>query len=958
MTARRASADADAGIDARHAGVLDADAEIGPDIAWTAPRVHRELFDANADVGPLLTRAIVDVLETSDQAHEQDSPLATLDELGVTALDGRFAELCVDAESGIHDDAPWELWRTARQLGTGQTTLDLRSDRTDLDQAAIPIFAASDVTPTIAIHLDGRFADRKPDQRRDVLDLCLSLAEGCRVHLVVTGFVGRFLWEQHRDQLPTSVTEDFDPRLSPAPGTPRSVADRATTARRQLDPDGTATKVLRALRAETTEMLSYDSILDERGLSGNNRRQVSLKLDREFGLAERIDMPSGDRGLSLRPAGSVYLDAVDAETGKQQRLSALDSNSVTSPPNPSDDSRVSPHAHEGTTGDGSPDLPPGSECNRPAAEGETVTSTVEYVPKRIQPVYLDTPSAVATRTAADSGEIILADAPTKKLKGRDGKRDERVMGWSYEDDTGELTVSTTFVNPCQYATCIARALASHWTWRDILTEDVVGEIFAEHSRRILSDARNIGGLTDDRYDNPELFIEFYQEQEQRLCNLTRELAYGEYEDESAKRSEITQFAKGLAGSLVQLLELAEIELSREVRLPKFSDNWCAPKRRRMLCRTLAHSCAIESLYGHHVTYRHLYESRDDRRNAAMEPEVDARDPLGELVGSLVIVGPGVPDVENDLRRALGTPAELHEDAPEIAVRIPVRATVSRSVIAHTVRRMCERKQLEPTREAVSLFAGFLVTSYDIARAMHWGLEAEERCREIRIDEVRRALAHLAPERLLANSEVNPSMQKTLSVLLGAQMPLSGAEIARRAEITTESFRNNREGFEVVDLLRKTPEGWRVALSFADEQYGERDILPWFVAEEPEEYPHFALVELRRWSDVVFELAEVVGADPERFGDPEDVSRWAFMPPDGGGGDPDRRALVAHRRAAREALCEEWPWLGDVLGVIDAACETPAVVADPPTRTGPVLMGPRLSQQPLAVRDTSGSARSQ
>ena len=936
-----------AGIDARRAGVLDADAVVGPDLDWTAPRVHRELFDVQGNLGQLLTHAIVDVLDATDR--NQPAPRAALAELGVSALDGLFAQLCVNAVSGANDDALWDLLRTTQQLGSGQTSLDLRSDRTDLDQAAIPIFATSDVTPTIAIHLDGRFTDRTAEQRRDVLYLCLSLASGCRVHLVMSGFVGRFLWEQHRDQLPTSVTEQFDPRVSPAPGTPESVAGRATTARRVLDPDGTATMVLRALQAETAEMLSYDALSDELGLSANNRRQVALKLDREFELAERIDMPGGIRGLSLRPAGSAYLDAVNSEIGRQQRLSTVESGSVTSPPNPSDNSRVNPHVREGATEDGPPDQPPESACDRPATEDEAVTATAEYVPKRIQPVYLGTPSSVGTRTAAESGEIALVDTPTEELTGRDGRQDFRVMGWSYDEDWEELTVSATYKNPPQYATCIARALASRWTWRDILTEDVLEEIFSEHSRRILSDARNIGGLTDERYADPELFIEFYQKQEERLCELTRELAYGEFTDESAKRGEITQFAKGLAGSIVQLLDLADVDLSREVRIPELRRNFSSLQRRKDLCETLAHSCSIESLYGHHVTHRHLYEPRDDRRNAAMGLTADARDPFGELVGSLVVVGPNVTDLEDELRSMLQSPDELHEDAPEIAVRIPIRTTATRSVIARTVRRLCKRKRLEPTHEAVSLFAGFVGTSHDVARAIHDGLAAEDTDREIRIDEVRRALGHLGPERLLANSAVNPSMQKALSVLLGAQAPLSGAEIARRAGITGQSFRDNREGFVIAGVLRETPTGWRVALSFADERYGKRDILPWFVAEEPEEFPHIGSVELRRWSDVVFELAEIVGVDPGRFGDPEDVLCWTFMPP--AGGESGRAELIGHWQAAREALCTEWPWLRTVLPIIDAACETPAAVADPPTRTGPVLMGPRLSQRSLGALDT-------
>lgn len=40
-----------------------------------------------------------------------------------------------------------------------------------------------------------------------------------------------------------------------------------------------------------------------------------------------------------------------------------------------------------------------------------------------------------------------------------------------------------------------------------------------------------------------------------------------------------------------------------------------------------------------------------------------------------------------------------------------------------------------------MFDGFLTTSYDVARALHYGLEQENNRREIHIDEVRRALAY-------------------------------------------------------------------------------------------------------------------------------------------------------------------------------------------------------------------------
>ena len=910
------------GIEARRDDVYQADATVGPDVKWTAPRLHRELFDPHTNMGQQLVRAIADIIE------ERDDPYCALEESEVFALDGTYVDLCVGAVSGTENDL-WELLRVSRQLGTGQTSLDLRSPREDLDRATVPIFAASNVTPEIAIHLDARFTDRKAEQCRHVLDLCLALAEGCRVSLVVTEQAGRVLWDRHRDQLPVSVTELFDPRTKPSPGTPRSVADRVETARETLDPDGTATAVLRALHAESSEILSYDDLSRELGLSEENRRQVALKLDRDLEFAERIDYPGAGRGLSLRKAGLEYLDAVETEIGRQQRLP-----SVTSPPNPSDNSRVTPHAYEGEEVGGA-DQP---AEDRPVDEGEAVASTTEYIPKHIQPVYLDTPSSEAARTAADDGEIALIDSPTQELKGRDGEKDHRVMGWSYDDDRDELTVSATYKNPYQYATCIARALASPWTWNRVLTEDVLEEIFSEHSRRILSDARNIGGISDERYEDPALFIEFYQQQEERLCELTRELAYGECQDETAKRSEITQLAKGLAGSIVQLLDLAEIDLSREVRIPELRRNFSSSKRRKDLCETLAHSCAIESLYGHHVTYRHLYERRDDRREAAMDLAVDARDPFGGFVGSLVVVGPNVTDLEDELRSMLRSPGELHDDAPEIAVRIPIRTTTTRSVIARTIRRLCDRKRLEPTREAVSLFHGFISTGYDVARAMHYGLEREDRRREIHIDEVRRSLAHLDPDRLLATTDVTPSMQKALSVLLGADHPLSGAEIARRAGITTQSFRDNREEFVLADLLREVPEGWRLSLSFADERYG-RDVLPWFFVDEPADRPLVLSIDLRTPMDVLYELATSLVDDPARFGDPDDVLCWGFsLPPDLG--DPE--AIVDHRRAALEALSDEWPWLQAILPLIEAACESPEL--DP--TSDPVVMGPSVSQQPL------------
>lgn len=114
-------------------------------------------------------------------------------------------------------------------------------------------------------------------------------------------------------------------------------------------------------------------------------------------------------------------------------------------------------------------------------------------------------------------------------------------------------------------------------------------------------------------------------------------------------------------------------------------------------------------------------------------------------------------------------------------------------------------------------------------------------------------------------------------MLGADSPLSGVEIARRAGISTERFRQNCNGFVLADLLREVPEGWRLSLSFADERY-ERDVLPWFFVNEPDERPLLPSLDLRTPMDVLYELATSLVDKLSRFGNPDDILYWGFSSP--------------------------------------------------------------------------------
>lgn len=160
--------------------------------------------------------------------------------------------------------------------------------------------------------------------------------------------------------------------------------------------------------------------------------------------------------------------------------------------------------------------------------------------------------------------------------------------------------------------------------------------------------------------------------------------------------------------------------------------------------------------------------------AAMNLAVDARDPLGKLVGSLVVVGPNVTDLENELRSALQSPGDLHDNAPEI--RVPSRFERP-PLVALSFRRLrdsvSERRSNQPERpcRCSMRFSRPATTSFRPCTTASNG-----RRREIHVDEIRRSLAHLDPDRLLATTDVNLSMQKALSVLLGADRPLSGLRL--------------------------------------------------------------------------------------------------------------------------------------------------------------------------------------
>jgi DNA-binding transcriptional ArsR family regulator len=251
-----------------------------------------------------------------------------------------------------------------------------------------------------------------------------------------------------------------------------------------------------------------------------------------------------------------------------------------------------------------------------------------------------------------------------------------------------------------------------------------------------------------------------------------------------------------------------------------------------MAHSLAIGLAICSRYGQHTGYRQLFETRDAKLEWTTGLDVDHDDPLGAAIPSVSVVGDcgGDPvELATLLQEALAAPQDLRDGAPEIAVDVPVVHDHGRATYAAVVRALAATKRLRATRDAVSLFHGLAATPYDAALALGQGLSREAIERDIRPSEVRRALQVLQADGLLANAA--PTVRDVVAALLRADCPLSQAELAAQAGRSARSLRTHLPRLEALGLVKATPQGYRLKLSFCADTERHTAVSPRLVAED-------------------------------------------------------------------------------------------------------------------------------
>lgn len=724
------------------------------------------------------------------RALAEDSPEETpwrrrsgtaLVDAGVTALNGYIVSVFAYAAGGTGNnqntttttDNIEEFLAVIERLGE-TLEADLRTSVDDIITGPVALLALADVTPIIEIGIDTGdegFWDSEYSQRTEMCELVTALADVADVRVLSSSTQRRKLAEYHREDLlgisKATIPHHRSHQRDRDHDETMDAQARAEAAADALTIDGSKVAVLETICSASARNLSYHALTAQCDVSPSRRSQILVTDDdslASLGLVETYHNGTTKR-IEATQAGHRCLELIETEIARQRRLQEYFSEGG----NPSDNTHVCTTPHEGP--------------HSPAPSGNDEERQFYDVG------WLARHHHAAVAASGDTGAVCLVDQPIDDV---DCAAEPAV---SYDADRDELVVSVEAQSITQLAVCLSRALAGQKIRERILTDERLDAI--DVPEIILRNCRGIGGLSSEAANDPAVLRDNLAHWCERLCQLsaftTNEARRENEQWWKAARTDLLRGAHGLIGTVVHLFDLLGIDLHREIRFPEYTSDYQGKSRERSIARFLAIGASIQSSLDHFTAYKQLHEHREEKLDGLIRPDVDPTDPYGELIGSIVLVGPGIDAFASPLNHVLNNSKELHEDAPEFAVPIPIRTTDNcnddRSAFVEAANRVLDTKHLITTPDAVSILQTILQTPYDVATALA-SLDSEDTRREIRPDELRYALAHHDTERLFPDETATVST--VVETLLTATRPLSSGELADRAGVARKSIQNNRE----------------------------------------------------------------------------------------------------------------------------------------------------------------------
>ena len=811
---------------------------VGPD-GLTSPRaITRDLWRPDRHH---LTDALLRALRQLVGDQPRSSRRATLvEEYGVTALrevyhgpsdEYHYARLAGYAlESQLEQ---FRFFQVTRQLGSS-TSIGVASSLADVRDGPVQILAAADgPTPTVVVELT-RFRDLKSNQRAAILQHLLNLAAGMDVRLVATPLDQRCLLDAHRDLLPASVIAEAESRQGGPGSVATRTAQRRETARDLLAGRGEGHadwRRLKALYDAPQEAASYDW-LEANTLADFPSRDALkqwVRRMREHDLLEAYGstqarqvrlLPTGYALLEEHPSlslagsqgGAGRTDVTERGLGSGQDQPAA----VSDPPNTPDSTVYSPPAHEGGE-----DRPTG-EAASAAAGGSDGRSK-----RSLDAGFLDGFEHDAAVSMAEPGDIALCP------RSLDETGDSREGEWSFLEEKDEAVVRVESSGwSALTMTRLCATLLSEPAFHQLLTVDRLAggpdksglDGLPVSNPYVLRSGACFGYLKNADATAAN-FRRRLRQARNDLLAMTEEIEFGTDPDLDAI-GELARKAHGLAGVATRLYDMLGVEITRILEVPtSVVDD---EDRRRHFAKMLATQTTVSSRYGVYSAHRVLYEERPDKREQLLgAPDVDAADPVGDIVGSWVLVGSAVDSLRpalEDLENHLVLQTDETNFAP-FTLNLNVVDANRRSAYATALARQTRLKSMKSTRQTISLLRAFSSDVFAAAKAVsRLGSEADNP-RDLELYDVRSALSFLDPDELL--SDLGPrTVSAVVQCLLDVEEPLSTSELATQIGVTTQTIANNDEWFgdlEAAGLLEREDLGpgkatnWRISLPFEAER---------------------------------------------------------------------------------------------------------------------------------------------
>lgn len=783
---------------------------------------------------------------------------------------------------------------TEQYCQSGKNDLSVDAGVGDLEDGPIALLDAGESTLTIQVNVTPLFFDLRADEkgRGGICQILSQLAAVADVRLVANTLTAGKLADKHHHELPGDVKSQW--RTYPSQGPASESTEQAL-----VELDDRPVRFVELVGGEDTETLRYSVVQGTLGVSRPTMSSYRDVLEDEYNLI-RTFQRGQYKHVELTQAGREFLDLLEEEKRKQASLSDYSKSDVKSNPNSSYHLRVSRGKHG-----------EGGEGNTEAATATTARSRTDRYGNTVQTQWLDGRKQAAIRATARDNGISLVDHPAE------GYEDCRNRYIGYDDTDDELVVSLEVTSSVSLMAGLALTLTSSQMWHSVLTPDrldgaagsLAGLLVDDHT--ILRDGLCIGWLPNHVQDGASL-IEELREAHEEVLEMTRTLKakqveHGRFSDEEAAyRGTILSYCHGVVGTMAALLDMAGVTPRYELRFAD-SNNVCThDEKRKAVSETLAKTVSIQSRYGFFALNRHLFDTKAGK--PSISPDVDAADPVGEFMGSFVLVGKHATEFEETLRQNLRQPADHRDDAPEVAVSVPIE-TPSRAFTGRVVSRVLSWKNITPTREAVSLLHGLTGSSYDAAHACYaLGKESNPVGRDTDVVDVRYALSQLSWERLLP--EMNRGLQKLVCALLRSEEPFTTQqELAEAVGVSKNTVTKHLPRLEAFGLLRETAAGLCLCLSMPDEDGGPS-------------VPEYIRGEFATMTDVLYEAATSLFP----------AEAWIHT--------------LDWYHAELDPLFEHAPWLEPWVDVLRTLCN------DLEREPIPVTFGQTPEQAPLTATDAS------